>query len=182
MKKNPFILSIISLLLVGCMSPPGTIDMQTYETDSYSFLYPSTAKYTFDRGDGSFTLSNSKEFSFNNLGTDYSIFIHNSNNFTSCSPSITGATQMTPLSESAKKTIWGKVDNFGPYAMPPPLCEPPITAKTKEEYWSNHESDGAGAYVLCSEKDNERVLICISQMTDDPKVAEKIFSTFRWSN
>ena len=37
-------------------------------------------------------------------------------------------------------------------------------------------------YVLCSEKDNKTVLICISQVTDNPDLAKQIFETFRWTD
>lgn len=41
---------------------------------------------------------------------------------------------------------------------------------------------GSGvAYSLCSEKDGKTVVICISQMTDNPQLAEDIFKTFRWT-
>lgn len=37
------------------------------------------------------------------------------------------------------------------------------------------------AYALCSEKNGKTVVICISQVTDDPDLAEQIFETFRWT-
>jgi hypothetical protein len=37
-----------------------------------------------------------------------------------------------------------------------------------------------GAYALCSQRGDKTVVICLQQMKDDPKMAEEIFSTFRW--
>ncbi|MBI3816311.1 hypothetical protein HY285_02065 [Candidatus Peregrinibacteria bacterium] len=39
----------------------------------------------------------------------------------------------------------------------------------------------ASSYILCSEKGNVQVAVCISQVTDNPKLAEDIFSTFHWT-
>lgn len=87
-----------------------------------------------------------------------------------CTPSLTGVSQSTSLPNTGEKTEWGKVDFFDIYGMDydpesEPKCRPPV--------------DGA-AYVLCSEKDGKTVLICISQATDNPALAEEIFKTFRW--
>ncbi len=35
-------------------------------------------------------------------------------------------------------------------------------------------------YAFCSQKDSKTVVICFSQMTDNPELAEEIFKTFRW--
>jgi len=47
--------------------------------------------------------------------------------------------------------------------------------------WFNRAPNQFSAYALCSEKDGKRVVVCIQQMTDNPKLAEEIFSTFRWT-
>lgn len=36
------------------------------------------------------------------------------------------------------------------------------------------------SYVLCSERDNVQVAVCIEMQTDNPNFVEQIFSTFRW--
>lgn len=90
-----------------------------------------------------------------------------------CSPSLTGASHMTPLPKANGKTEWGKVDYWDLFYtgdfpnMQEPLCRPPV-------------EKGAAAYALCSEKDGKTVVICISQMQDDPVLAKEIFETFRW--
>ena len=40
---------------------------------------------------------------------------------------------------------------------------------------------GGSAYALYSEKDGKAVLICISQIKNNPELAEQIFQTFRWN-
>lgn len=90
-----------------------------------------------------------------------------------CSPSTLGASSAQSLTDANGTTTWGKVDYYDiywtgdfPHEFDPNLCKP-------------LSSEGV-AYALCSEKDGKRVLICISQMTDNPKLAEEIFRTFRW--
>ena len=48
------------------------------------------------------------------------------------------------------------------------------------KYWNGTAAKRAGAYVLCSQKDGKQVLICVSEITDNPQLAEQIFSTFKW--
>lgn len=43
-------------------------------------------------------------------------------------------------------------------------------------------SSGGTSYVFCAEQDNKTIMICIDQQTDNPKLAEEIFNTFRWKN
>ena len=80
---------------------------------------------------------------------------------------------MTPLTETNGKAEWGKVDYWDRFYtgdfpnMQEPLCRYPV-------------DEGAAGYALCSEKDGKTVIICISQMKDDPDLAKEIFETFRW--
>lgn len=39
-----------------------------------------------------------------------------------------------------------------------------------------------GAFALCAEKEGKAVVVCLSQKTDNPALAEQIFSTFRWTD
>jgi len=118
---------------------------------------------------------------------DIDIELYSDSTVYSCAPSLTGASRTQGLPATGKYSVWGKVDAFDTPNpdFPPdsqPLCRPPILK------WDYDESRGGilrlsddAAYVLCSEKDGKRVLICISQVTDDPKLAEQIFKTFRWT-
>jgi hypothetical protein len=38
------------------------------------------------------------------------------------------------------------------------------------------------AYALCSEKNGKTIVICVSQVTDNPDFAKQIFETFRWTD
>ncbi len=40
---------------------------------------------------------------------------------------------------------------------------------------------GGTSYALCSEHAGKQVLICISQVTDNPALAKQIFDSFRWT-
>ncbi len=91
-----------------------------------------------------------------------------------CSPFFTGASVMAMLSAANGKAEWGRVDHFDNEKMgefetddQKPICIPPT-------------NKGAAGYALCTEKDGKTVLICISQIKDDPKMAQQIFETFRW--
>lgn len=89
-----------------------------------------------------------------------------------CSPVITGTSKSIVTSNTNGQTSWGKIDfwNHGMDYEPgtEPVCRPA------------GGPSGTG-YALCSEKDGKTVVICISQMTDNPKLAEDIFKTFRWT-
>lgn len=81
-------------------------------------------------------------------------------------------------------SVWGKVDywdtgvNEGVDTIPSTLCSPP---RLWSEEWYIREPGQFAAYALCSEKDGKRVVVCVQQMTDNPELAEEIFSTFRWT-
>jgi hypothetical protein len=36
-------------------------------------------------------------------------------------------------------------------------------------------------YALCADKGDKTVVICISQMKEDPEMAKEIFESFRWT-
>jgi hypothetical protein len=44
------------------------------------------------------------------------------------------------------------------------------------------DAEYGSAYALCSGKDGKTVVICISQVTDNPDLARRIFETFRWTD
>jgi hypothetical protein len=127
------------------------------------------------------------------------------NQASKCSPSLTGASSLTSLSSAA----WGRVDAFdrgieGGEGSPNSLCRPffpydleerfraapPCIQDQKGEFKTDcinqlrkyEIKQGLySAYAMCSEKDGKTVVICISQMKDDPEMAKDIFETFRWT-
>lgn len=82
--------------------------------------------------------------------------------------------QIRMIKQIGLKTFWGPADTTiiqSKYDYVPEMGACRNIAK----------SAGGGAYGLCSTTSSGKsVLICISQMTDDPALAEQIFSTFRW--
>jgi len=127
-----------------------------------------------------------------------------------CSPTTIGVSphSLKSIRSNGATTIWGKVDFWDD---PPtsndmerdlPLCAPPAPIQRPEYFPCTDPEDFFtsdaipcsvqmrqyevehgmySAYALCSEKDGKRVVVCIQQMTDNPKLAEEIFSTFRWA-
>ena len=91
---------------------------------------------------------------------------------TPCTPSLTGVSQSSSLPTANGTATAGRVDFWEMYPMGDfpdmlePICRPPVTG---------------AAYALCSEKDGKTVVICVSQVTDDPDLARSIFETFRWT-
>lgn len=88
-----------------------------------------------------------------------------------CSTTITGASQMIDIPNTRGATSWGKFD----YEFSP---DPKIG---EGQFYCAPFSSTPHLYVLCSEKDKKTVLICVSQATDNPDLARKIFETFRWT-
>ncbi|MDD4628949.1 MAG: hypothetical protein PHE68_06230 [Candidatus Peribacteraceae bacterium] len=74
--------------------------------------------------------------------------------------------------------VWGEVDfRFSKWPDDPDMRIP----EERNGVPCYPVKPATAAYVLCSEKNSKRVLICISQVTDNPELAEQIFNTFRWT-
>lgn len=106
---------------------------------------------------------------------DYSVEFYNSG--TNCSPTTLGVSKPTDISTADTKTLWGKVDfwkiyggaqGYIDYDGPHPIC-------------NEGNGENGAAYALCSEKDGKTVLICISQVSDNPGIATQIFDSFKWT-
>lgn len=99
---------------------------------------------------------------------------------TSCDPFITGSSQMQSLIENHPETIWGRVDAYD-FALNPNrmnvLCKPlNLKWEGKDE---NIAKATSFAYVLCSQKNQKAILVCISEERDNPDFAKRIFKTFQ---
>lgn len=73
-------------------------------------------------------------------------------------------------------TVWGRAEEFAASLdWKKPNC-------ALEDGYGNALYTGAyhSSYVFCSDKKGKSVYICLSQVTDSPVLAERIFSTFRW--
>lgn len=111
------------------------------------------------------------------LDDEHDVFVDVYHSSESCSHFLTGVSDPAPLSQNISKAMWGRMDFFDGYGL---------------EGWdwpydpSHIFCSGGGTppfesvYVLCSQNEEKTVVICINQMTDNPQLAEEIFSTFRW--
>jgi len=178
----------IVVCLAGCArgQPDQGQNFHLYKNNEvhYSFAVPVGFGHQTDDMEGMyFGYANTSHFgqvsvqSYDNLSS-----------IVSCSPEVTGVSTSESLAGTNGNTTWGRVDAFDrPMAdFPPgtqPLCRPPILE------WNYDEAKGGvlrlsndAAYVLCSGRNGKTVLICISQVTDNPALAEQIFMTFRWTD
>lgn len=176
-----FLPALILLCLGGC-----TNIQQVKEVDSVTEMsdwdwFSVKAQTTFTehimRDDGSVAFTTYNTATTKREDADFSAHIYPSLS-SQCSPSLTGTSQIESLASANAKATWGRVnyeDGYGgegwqyPYDIKEVVCKiegtPPPTS----------------AYALCSEKDGKTVVICISQMTDNPEQAKQIFETFRWT-
>jgi hypothetical protein len=110
--------------------------------------------------------------------------------YLTCTPFALGVSDLQEQAVDGAKVWTGLVDaydywGYATYELDhenPPPCQPPVRKYANAENGELTERiDETSAYVLCSEKDDKRVVVCIQQMTDNPELAEEIFSTFRWT-
>ena len=94
---------------------------------------------------------------------------------------------MTPLPETGGETNWGRVDMWDTGGLAyerygTELCPPPTQKYAEQSDRSQGKRiDGSQSYVLCSQKAEKTVVICIAQVKDSPEMAKNIFETFRWT-
>lgn len=106
---------------------------------------------------------------------EFDVLIYGNQSTSSCSPSSIGIS--SPILEEANNgeyRMWGEVDQKNDGSYPDPNC------RVKSVYPHKNPYEQMTAYAFCSQKGEKTILICISQMTDNPELAEEIFSTFRW--
>lgn len=117
--------------------------------------------------------SNVKRFEENTLDA-LSIEIFGSNTLDHCNN--IGISEPSENSDKyGNLVIKGHVDEVPWDSDPVPVPNCMIGKKDKGEIYS-------ASYILCSEKGDRKVAICIKQITDNPALAEQIFSTFRWND
>lgn len=181
MIKQSSLLLLAIISLAGCNRPPVISENNSqgipakwinYEKDFF-ISYPSEAKYRFIRDDGSISFATSSGTTATDTKEDY--FLEISELSIPCTPDLTAIIpgQEKAVGNVGDNTFWGIADTS--------------EIRRKYDYFplpnacSNlSKSAGGGGYALCSQKGERTALICLSQMTDDPALAEQIFSTFRW--
>ena len=187
--KKIVLLAFLIVTQVGCFSsdiPPANTEEKCDAENRYCInfdKYMNGRDWTKDWTNHSgmkteFTVSNG-ESSENSKYARIDIMISNS-----CSPLLTGSSTMSALPSERGKILWGQIDGrtgkvHGTY--PDALCKRPSPTNCPRELWETADCDDlTSGYALCAEHDGKTVVVCISQMTDDRAMAEKIFSTFRW--
>jgi hypothetical protein len=97
-----------------------------------------------------------------------------------CSSESIGNTKVNELNVG-DTTLWAKMLTLGPHgSFPDAFCRPAYDGCSNDEVWVGTCQSPSSTYALCSEKDGKMVGICLYQQTDNPQLAEDIFSTFRW--
>lgn len=183
---------VVVSLIGGCGMPPHKnmevsekfykykstlgFDMEVPKDFSYSQNAPSNLYYYFG-------YAQNNEFDLSTIEVYPS--------FSACSTFALGVSDLKE-SELDRMKVWtGLVDAYDvgilyDYAGgEEPPCVPPalkFAKKAPDDYGdSMTRIDNSAAYALCSEKDGKRVVVCVQQMTDNPELAEEIFSTFQWT-
>lgn len=99
----------------------------------------------------------------------------------SCSSDHIGALEVKEIQAMGDTTLWAKMPLLSAYdRFQNTFCHPaPPDCTDTELFTGTCETDYA-MYAFCSEQGEKIVAICLSQITDDPEMAEEIFKTFRW--
>lgn len=172
----------ICLILGGCS--PFDKDVTIGNNNYYSFAntasgYSLLLPYELHRFGSSFFFSTvtppqgAEVFIHNDRLTekDFDLLIYGNSPAPNCEH--TGITQPLQRVDAEGTTImWGKIDEVAYDMSLKPECRIVGIKGPLAPYSS--------AYGLCSVRGNETVFLCLMQMTDNPQLAEEIFSTFRW--
>jgi hypothetical protein len=181
-RTSSFTLGFLALLLGGCMTlhPVDNGQDKTNEMSDWDWFSVQSLqefKEHIVRDDGSVALTTYDTAITKREDSDFSVHLYPSLS-SPCSPSLTGASQTEQLKTANGKAEWGRVnyrDGYGSEGWTYPYDPKNILCKIQGT------PPPAQVYALCSEKDDKTVVICISQMKDNPQQAKEIFETFRWT-
>ena len=195
MKNNRIFFGLALLLLSGCQSqlsmglvPAGLQRMVFAESE---ILIPADLNIFSTRNENHRIADNDSNDNDLERANEYRI-----EGFTligsSCSPSspsppsfYAGPREATALESANGDASWWRftdTEMTSANVEPDQLCKPPApTGKCVNRKPFEYCDDGRRVYALCSEKDGKTVVICISQMKDDPELAKQIFETFKWT-
>lgn len=178
-----FIIGFSLVILFGCTteSPASTPQVQGNwesfcdETMGYCLGAPpeffGTNAWRESIGSGGYPLAHisSNSFPLNQSGSMLIEVLHPSQP-AACRKKM-GVMNPQTRTQDRAKVLQGRIDFFEIFGHD--------YERENEPYCRAYE--GGAGYALCSEKDGKMVLICISQVTDNPQLAEEIFRTFRWT-
>ncbi len=160
------------------ISPFQTIKENWYVyTDSdFSINLPPQFKKKYKRADGSIGMATYKTGQWELKESDSLIQIYYEHPYQDCK----NTTVLKPnfkKQENNSIILWGKVSGFsGSVDFKEPHCALETGFGSRVDGTERFTT----SYALCSEKDEKAIFICIMQVTDNPALAEQIFSTFRW--
>ena len=160
--KKIFLPLFLGIFFVAC----STQGNQIIKGDGYQLFIPSKALYKIQRPDKSIAYS-TNEKPFNKNPEDYLVEIYQTEPSPHCKE--IGVSDPETKKHAGTQIVRGKVDF------------PPDYELTKLQPDCRIYKPYTASYILCSEKDDTQVAICISQVTDDPSLANSIFDTFRWT-
>lgn len=185
LSKIKFVVSsLIIALIAGCSSNFRDMQMQCYAEDpEYNSICDKIRGYSYkepiwirdinwrERGVSistyDFPLTRKEKKQLRNVTYDGSI-----PSPSSCTPNSIGITYPEEIIvENACESVWGRMDyrELWRFSDSPAgftnICGP---------------QSGEAIYAFCSEQDDKRVVICISQETNDKELAHNIFKTFKW--
>jgi hypothetical protein len=175
MKSANFFFGIAVVVVAGCSStqlvdtdiPKEWIELSS--EDKFTTSGPPELSKKISRDDGSIAFINfNNNTPFHKPG-DFMVELYSDSK--NCNYL---GTSNTKLKKGQNITYaWGKIDAYENLGVGE-------AADVKQDPICMPDGEEGAAYIFCSQKDNKRVAICISQTKDDPELAEQIFSTFRW--
>ncbi|MFA6039392.1 MAG: hypothetical protein WCV62_05590 [Candidatus Peribacteraceae bacterium] len=162
------------LIPVLCPDKP---DKRTYRNSLFSITFPSNTFAYIDGQDEDQVAFQTTLDAGHAQSNDFVMNISfTSNSSLKCSDALRdAATEKRDF--NGMQAFFGKVqtqtDSFIRNSMSPdieyPLVCMPINNSTNI------------AYAFCTEKEGKQAVICLTQVTDNPQLAEEIFKTFRWT-
>lgn len=166
-------IGFICLSLTAC-SNQSTKDSTELSNDLSYSIKSSKILDKYVRSDGSIAYANFEIPKAKKEDNDFSIIISRQNIL--CDNQIMGTDDTHLNINSNGSASWGLVTAWDQMDLPGfdwttvenVVCKPEGTPKPQ------------AVYALCAEKNGKTVMVCINQMTDNPKQAKEIFETFRW--
>jgi hypothetical protein len=109
--------------------------------------------------------------------SELSLKIHHFNDV-HCDSKLIGIADKNSIQHTNEKMIWGKMDFYKGWNLEG--WEPPYDKNILvcDYYLGKPQSI---LYGFCDEKNNKTVIMCLTQLKDNPSLAEDIFKSFRWT-
>jgi len=151
-------------------------EIRHYQNDQYSITLPGNSFILGKDNDNDRVAFQTNATTIEATASDFAMNISYFIDDTQCDMNMRDVDIIASQRESEERKMWGKVNtqsenfitnSFSPTSKYPLVCMPVNRTIVN-------------SYAFCSERDSKQVVICISQVTDNPELAEEIFKTFRW--